>query len=48
MFHVPANLGADYIIDAIVGDANGNLPPEISFEENGPTGKGPVVLQRVR
>ncbi|MEC8741090.1 MAG: hypothetical protein VXX37_06310, partial [Pseudomonadota bacterium] len=33
VFHVPANLDADYIIDAIVGDANGNLPPEISFEE---------------
>ena len=41
VFHVPANLDADYIIDAIVGDANGNLPPEISFEENGPTGRGP-------
>ncbi|HBW83142.1 MAG: hypothetical protein CMD92_04390 [Gammaproteobacteria bacterium] len=41
VFHVPANLGADYIIDAIVGDANGNLPPEISFEANGPIGKGP-------
>ena len=41
VFRVPANLDTDYIIDAIVGDANGNLPPEIRFEENGPIGKGP-------
>ena len=40
-FHVPANLNNDYVIDAIVGDANGNLPPQIRFQENGPMGHGP-------
>ena len=43
-FAVPANLHVDYIIDAIVGDANGNLPPKISFIEDGPTGHGPAGI----
>jgi hypothetical protein len=41
VFHVPANLSTDYVIDAIIGDANGNFPPEVRFEENGVVGKGP-------
>ncbi len=40
-FHIPANLNSDYIIDAIVGDANGNFPPELRFQEDGPMGHGP-------
>lgn len=44
VFHVPANLHTDYIIDAIVGDANGNLPPTISFSEDGPSGHGPAGI----
>lgn len=40
-FHVPANLSNDYVIDAIVGDAGNNFPPEIRFSENGPMGHGP-------
>lgn len=40
-FHVPANLTNDYVIDAIVGDANGNFPPQIRFQEGGPMGHGP-------
>jgi hypothetical protein len=40
-FHIPANTNNDYVIDAIVGDANGNLPPEIRFQEDGPIGRGP-------
>ena len=41
VFHVPANRHVDYIIDAIVGDANDNFPPQIKFEEDGPVGMGP-------
>ncbi|MCG8413870.1 MAG: hypothetical protein MI746_06580 [Pseudomonadales bacterium] len=44
VFHVPANLHTDYVIDAIVGDANGNLPPKIRFSEDGPTGHGPAGI----
>lgn len=40
-FHVPANLSNDYVIDAIVGDANNNFPPQIRFQEDGPMGHGP-------
>ena len=40
-FAVPANLSTDYVIDAIVGDANNNFPPQVRFEENGPFGHGP-------
>jgi len=40
-FHVPANLSNDYVIDAIVGDASENFPPQISFSENGARGAGP-------
>ena len=43
-FHIPANLGTDYIIDAIVGDANGNFPPELRFAEDGPIGRGPAGI----
>lgn len=41
VFEVPANRHTDFIIDAIVGDANGNLPPQIRFSEDGPVGMGP-------
>lgn len=44
VFHVPANLHTDYVIDAIVGDANGNFPPKISFMEDGPSGHGPAGI----
>lgn len=40
-FHIPANMSTDYVIDAIVGDANGNFPPELRFQEDGPMGHGP-------
>ena len=40
-FHVPANLGVDYIVDALLGDANGNMAPEIRFSEDGQIGTGP-------
>ncbi|MEZ5489762.1 MAG: hypothetical protein R3F50_05530 [Gammaproteobacteria bacterium] len=40
-FHIPANVNDDYVVDAIAGDANGDFPPQIKFEENGPVGQGP-------
>ena len=40
-FLIPANVNNDYVIDAITGDANGNFPPEIRFQEDGPMGHGP-------
>jgi len=40
-FAVPANLTNNYIIDAIVGDANNNFPPQVRFEEDGAIGHGP-------
>jgi hypothetical protein len=40
-FTVPANLTAEWKIDARLGDANGNLPPELSFAEGGPWFIGP-------
>ena len=40
-FRIPANLSNDYVIDAIVGDASGNLPPQIRFQEGGQIGHGP-------
>ncbi len=40
-FHVPVNRSNDYVIDAIVGDANDNFPPEVRFSEGGPMGHGP-------
>ncbi len=43
-FHVPANLHTDYIIDAIVGDANGNFPPQLRFQEEGAMGHGPAGI----
>jgi len=43
-FHIPANTKADYIIDAIAGDANGNFPPEIAFQEDGKWGHGPAGI----
>ena len=43
-FHIPANLSSDYIIDAIAGDANGNFPPELRFQENGAIGHGPAGI----
>jgi hypothetical protein len=43
-FHVPANTNSDYIIDAISGDAMGNLPPEIRFQEGGTMGHGPAGI----
>jgi hypothetical protein len=43
-FHIPANTHTDYIIDAIVGDANGNFPPEIRFQEAGQWGHGPAGI----
>lgn len=35
-FAIPANLTADWKIDARVGDADGNLPPELAFSGSGP------------
>lgn len=40
-FHVPANRNTDYVIDAIAGDAGGNLPPEVRFSEQAGWGRGP-------
>ena len=39
-----ANPKADYVIDAIVGDANGNFPPQIKFSEDGKWGHGPAGI----
>jgi hypothetical protein len=35
-FTIPANTTAEWKIDARIGDANGNLPPELAFTEEGP------------
>ena len=43
-FHIPANRNTDYVIDAIVGDANGNFPPQIRFSEDGKWGHGPAGI----
>lgn len=43
-FHIPGNLKPEYVIDAIAGDASGNFPPQISFQENGPMGHGPAGI----
>ncbi|MCY4358637.1 MAG: hypothetical protein OXD01_14075 [Gammaproteobacteria bacterium] len=43
-FEIPANFHTDYVIDAIVGDANGNFPPKIRFSEAGPNGHGPAGI----
>lgn len=40
-FMIPSNLAADWKIDALVGDADGNLPPELAFQEDGPWFAGP-------
>lgn len=45
-FHVPANLGTDYVIDSIAGDASGNMPPQIRFSEDGPMGHGPAGITK--
>lgn len=39
--HIPANRNPDFVIDAIVGDANGNFPPQIRFSEDATWGHGP-------
>ncbi len=41
-FHVPANPNTDYVIDAIVGDAGGNFPPQVRFSDDGTWGHGPT------
>lgn len=43
-FHVPANRHTDYVIDAIVGDANGNFPPQIKFSSEGAWSHGPAGI----
>jgi hypothetical protein len=40
-FAVPANMTAEWKIDALLGDAEGNLPPELAGLESGPWGAGP-------
>jgi hypothetical protein len=40
-FMIPSNLAAEWKIDALVGDADGNLPPELAFQGNGPWFAGP-------
>jgi len=41
-FHIPANRNTDYVIDAIVGDANNNFPPQIKFSADADWGHGPA------
>lgn len=41
-FHIQANMNSDYVIDAIAGDANGNFPPQLRFQEDGPMAWGPA------
>ncbi len=43
-FHIPANKHTDFIIDAIVGDAGGNFPPEVRFSEESVWGHGPAGI----
>lgn len=40
-FSVPANLAAEWKIDALEGEADGNAPPELAFSEEGPWVAGP-------
>ena len=40
-FAIPGHLRPDWMVAAITGDANGNLPPRIQFEEGGDEGFGP-------
>lgn len=44
-FEIPGGLNPLWKIDAISGDAMGNHPPEIRFQENGPTGQGPAGIE---
>lgn len=41
-FEIPANLETQYMVDAIVGDANGNFPPRIRFSIDEPFNMGPA------
>lgn len=40
-FTIPANLKADWKIDALEGEADGNGPPELAFSQSGPWFAGP-------
>lgn len=40
-FSIPANLTADWNVDALEGEADGNAPPELAFAEAGPWVPGP-------
>ncbi|MEQ8955159.1 MAG: hypothetical protein RL120_13590, partial [Gammaproteobacteria bacterium] len=41
-FHIGANPHVDYVIDAIVGDAGGNLPARVRFSQDSAWGHGPA------
>lgn len=40
-FTIPANMKADWKIDALEGEADGNAPPELALSEHGPWVAGP-------
>lgn len=40
-FTIPANMKADWKIDALEGEADGNAPPELALSEGGPWVAGP-------
>ncbi|MGD8729505.1 MAG: hypothetical protein PVJ80_12450 [Gemmatimonadota bacterium] len=44
-FEIPGGLNPLWKVDAITGDAMGNFPPEIRFQESGPTGQGPAGIE---
>jgi hypothetical protein len=41
-FMIPANLAAEWEVDALKGEADGNKPPELAFDESGPWVAGPA------
>lgn len=47
-FTIPANMTADWKIDALEGEADGNAPPELALSEHGPWGAGPGGLHGER
>ena len=46
-FMIPANLTSDWELDALLGEASGNLPPELAGRESGPWVAGPGGLRLV-
>lgn len=42
---IPGSLNPTWLTDVIAGDADGNFPPTLRFQENGTEGEGPLGLE---